>query len=329
MAAYAKGVLWCQRISEPLWHPPPALLRPCLRSSFSTTPRVFVTRRRVKKHDDRDAYARRQAKARKDANLSRQAVLNEERAAQLGDPIRGVESPFVKSFDYDVNAEGHEDTKATSLSMGRINEISPAFATMAEHLDHNITPEELQRALGYSRQLTRPFPPDHLEPDPVKAETERMTWEAHDRSASEAVKRIVCLANGSNMHRTKKNIERIINTFGRHNTEKTLKPKAAAVVTRDTSAPAMERTPRAGPDTGSSEVQIGILTAKIRVLADRYEGENRNDKVNKRNLRLLLHRRQKLLKYMGKKERGSERWQNMVETLGLTPATWQGQIAVE
>ena len=90
-----------------------------------------------------------------------------------------------------------------------------------------------------------------------------------------------------------------------------------------------EATPRVGPDTGSSEVQIGILTAKIRVLADRYEGENRNDKINKRNLRLLLHRRQKLLKYMEKKERGSERWQNMIATLGITPACWKGEIAVE
>ena len=86
---------------------------------------------------------------------------------------------------------------------------------------------------------------------------------------------------------------------------------------------------RAGPDTGSSEVQIGILTAKIRRLADQYEGVSRNDKVNKRNLRLLLHRRQKLLKYMERRERGSGRWYNMIETLGLTEATWKGQIAVE
>lgn len=90
-----------------------------------------------------------------------------------------------------------------------------------------------------------------------------------------------------------------------------------------------EETPRAGPDTGSSEVQIGILTAKIRVLAGEWEGAGRGDKVNKRNLRLLLHRRQKLLRYMQKRERGSGRWENMLEVLGLTEATWKGQIAVE
>ena len=85
---------------------------------------------------------------------------------------------------------------------------------------------------------------------------------------------------------------------------------------------------RGGPDTGSSEVQIGILTAKIRVLANEFEGVSRNDKVNKRNLRLLLHRRQKLLQYLKRKERGSGRWEHMVETLGLTEGTWKGQIEV-
>lgn len=76
-------------------------------------------------------------------------------------------------------------------------------------------------------------------------------------------------------------------------------------------------------------MQIAILTAKIRVLADRWDGVARKDKVNKRNLRLLLHRRQKLLKYMERKERGGDRWRHVIEVLGLTEATWKGQIAVE
>ncbi|KAL9131292.1 MAG: hypothetical protein Q9217_000727 [Psora testacea] len=296
---------------------------------------MAVTRRKVKRFEKRDAYTLRQAKARKDANLSRQALLKEERAKELGDPIRGIETPFVKSFDREVPQKSQKDTEAASLSVEAIKANpdqpppSPAFASKEKHLDHGITHDELQKSLEFSRHLTEPLPSDGPLPDREKAERERMIWAARNRSASEAVQRIISLVNGSSMHQTKKNIERIIETFGRHNTDKTLKPKAAAIVTRDPSVPAMEQTPRAGPDTGSSEVQIGILTAKIRVLADRYEGENRNDKINKRNLRLLLHRRQKLLKYMNKKERGSERWQNMIQTLGLTPATWQGQIAVE
>jgi len=87
-------------------------------------------------------------------------------------------------------------------------------------------------------------------------------------------------------------------------------------------------TPRVGPDTGSSEVQIAILTAKINTLADFLETRGRKDKVNARNLRLLVHRRQKLLRYLRKKERGGERWKHLIETLGLTEATWMGEISM-
>jgi len=89
-----------------------------------------------------------------------------------------------------------------------------------------------------------------------------------------------------------------------------------------------DKTPRAGPDTGSSEVQIAVLTAKIRTLADFLETRGKTDKVNKRNLRLLVHRRQKLLLYLRRKERGGPRWQNIIDTLGLTEGTWRGEISL-
>lgn len=205
-----------------------------------------------------------------------------------------------------------------------------ADASEERHLDHGIKHEELARSLDFSRYLTEPLPlPSTTLDDPNQEAQNRERWEKRDASATEAVQRIVSLTNASSKHRTKKNIERIIESLGRHNTDQILKPKAPAVAKFNPLIPPPEPTPRAGPDTGSSEVQIGILTAKIRVLADRYEGPNRNDKVNKRNLRLLLHRRQKLLAYMERRERGSERWQRMLSTLGLTPACWKGEIAVQ
>lgn len=207
---------------------------------------------------------------------------------------------------------------------------SPAYASEEGHLDHGIKHEELAKSLDFSRYLTEPLPPaSSTIADSVEEAQAHERWQKRDTSATEAVHRIISLTNASSKHRTKKNIERIVDTFGRHKTDQILKPKAPAVVKYNPLVPPLEPTPRAGPDTGSSEVQIGILTAKIRVLADRYEGQNHNDKVNKRNLRLLLHRRQKLLAYMERKERGSERWQKMIGTLGLTPACWKGEIAVE
>ena len=264
--------------------------------------------------------------------MSRQAVLKEQRAKELGDPIRGITTPFVESFDTVVPQTVALDADAVSLEALKANPDkpppSPAHASKEQFLDHGLQHEELYNAMEYSRWLTEPMASAGMESaDSGREFKGHQKWETRDAIAAEAVQRIVSLANSSSKHRTKKNIERIIETFGRHRTDLTLKPKAAAVVENGSNV--AEATPRAGPDTGSTEVQIGILTAKIRVLADRYEGENRNDKINKRNLRLLLHRRQKLLKYMERKERGSERWQNMIETLGITPACWKGEIAVE
>ena len=92
--------------------------------------------------------------------------------------------------------------------------------------------------------------------------------------------------------------------------------------------PPPEKTARAGPDTGSPEVQIAILTTKIRVLAEHLGGLGRKDKVNKRNLQLLVHKRQKLLRYLRRKERGGERWENVIKELGLEDASWKGEISL-
>jgi len=62
------------------------------------------------------------------------------------------------------------------------------------------------------------------------------------------------------------------------------------------------------------------LTVKIRALAKalhRDDGHNTKDKHNKRNLRLMVHRRQKLLKYLKRKEKGGVRYRNVLEALGL------------
>lgn len=281
-----------------------------------------------------DSYAYHQSRQRKAANITRQTELREQRATALGDPIRGVTTPFVESLGSalppETTTSDEELANATpSLSPER-PPPSPAFAADEDHLNYYITKPELEESLDYSRVLSEPLVSLERElADPAKEAEDAKAHEASHQTAYEAISRIVSLGNANNKERTRANIQRIIDTFGRHNTDFQLKPKAPSLQATYSTTAELTPTPRAGPDTGSSEVQIGILTAKIRVLADRYEGPNRNDKVNKRNLRLLLHRRQKLLKYMYKKERGSQRWTNMIEKLGLTEATWKGQIEVK
>lgn len=245
----------------------------------------------------------------------------------MGDPVRGITTPFVESFDTAFpSATVADPSQDAGQTDAFIDSDSPPVQPSAERLNHFISKTDLQKSLELSRHLTNPI---SLIPDTIDPQQEAKAIDSHNGlhlKVSEALSRILSVENASSKHRTRINTQRIIDTFGRHVTDQYMKPKAPAPLPLSARGPRPTATPRAGPDVGSSEVQIGILTAKIRVLADRYANESRKDKVNKRNLRVLLHRRQKLLKYMHKKERGSPRWHHMIEKLGLTEATWRGEI---
>lgn len=191
-----------------------------------------------------------------------------------------------------------------------------------------VTDAELQDVLKQAYVLTKPLV-GAIESQLTGSEAEQR--KAHDKrhaQAKEAMERITALSNGSSRDRFHTNVARIIDEFGRHETDQKLRPKPRGPL-QEAQVAQNDRAPRAGPDTGSSEVQIAILTAKIRALGlALQENRGHKDKHNTRNLRLLVHRRQKLLKYMERKERGSERWTHMLEKLGLTPATWKGEITV-
>lgn len=166
-------------------------------------------------------------------------------------------------------------------------------------------------------------------------DVEEQNKKDHERAA-EAIARITALENGSSKDRMRVNITRCVETFGRHNTDRIFPPRAPTMrvvdgtevhpIRPETNIAATNK--RIGPDTGSSEVQIAILTAKIKTVADFLATRGKGDKHNKRNLRLLVHRRQKLLQYLRKKERGGPRWQHCIETLGLTEGTWKGEISL-
>ena len=158
--------------------------------------------------------------------------------------------------------------------------------------------------------------------DPAREEQELARHAELHAVRREALTRILAPENASGRERLILNKRRVIEKFGRHNTDPEFLGSGRPGVEN-----AVNARERIGPDTGSSEVQIAILTAKIRSLADRLESRTGQfDWINKRNLRLLLHRRQKLLKYFEKKDRGGPRWRRLVETLGLTEATWKGEI---
>lgn len=278
-----------------------------------------------KKH--KDPYALAQAKQRKAANMARREVLAKERKEAMGDPVRGISTPFLESFD---------DVGGSAVLMSTTSSAGPEQRTQIKSgkdalLNHFLTPTELDESIKHSFSLTAPVEAKTRDTvDPVEeAKEKKKHIEGHVR-ATAALARIVSLANASQKDKTRANIRRCVETFGRHNTDQTLRPRAPvnpAFADKNVQGP--DNTPRAGPDTGSSEVQIAILTAKIRVLANQLEAKGgHKDKINKRNLRVLVHRRQKLLQYLRRKERGSDRWQNLVETLGLSEGTWKGEISL-
>ena len=311
---------------------PQATTKQSSSQSFSSSShRAAAKKQKGQHYNARDQYLRQQAKQRREANLSRQAVLQEERAKAMGDPIRGVSTPFLESLDKAQSTQakvGPDADSRQSLADHQSSPPSTAKVVQEKHLNHFLTRDDLAKSLEFSRTLSEPvIRRARGRVDPARERDIIEDHNARDETAREVISRITNLNNASSKEKTMTNIQRIIDRFGRHQTDGVLKPKAPANLSQPNKV-TQQALPRAGPDTGSSEVQIAILTAKIRVLADRYAGENRNDKINKRNLLLLLHRRQKLLKYMEKKERGSGRWQHMVESLGLTEATWKGEISI-
>jgi ribosomal protein S15 len=318
---YARGICKLNQILVCL-RPSPAAPNGSLPVTSKASVATSAQRKRYK-----DPYALAQSKQRKAANAARQKVLQQERKVAFGDPVRGIETPFLRSFD-DV---GGSDVILNVTSTPSPEEGVQIKSTDNVLLNHFLTPSELRDSIERSYNLTKPVPAKvrDLQDPLTEAEDKAKHEEGHAR-ATTAIARIVSLANSSSKDKTRANTQRCIETFGRHNTDLTLRPRPPTnPAIQEGKPPLPEKTSRAGPDTGSSEVQIAILTAKIRVLADALEKKRGpRDKMNKRNLRVLVHRRQKLLSYLRRKERGGDRWQHLIEKLGLSEATWKGEISL-
>lgn len=269
-----------------------------------------------------ERYALAQAEAERAARKESRRAARAKQAIEWGDPVYGATTPFVESFD--SAGQATFSTPRTDADGNPLEEPHP-LPTSPDLLTHNLTRTELAAALDHGYQLTLP---DTSVPGMADPEREAAALSAHAAQhsrASAVLERVFALTNSGSQAIKHANIRRCVEEFGRHNTDKTLRPQPLAAG----QAP-VEKPPRAGKDTGSSEVQIALLTIKIRKLAKELS-QNRGykDKINKRNLTVLVHRRQRLLRYMERKERGSERWTHMLEKLGLTPVTWKGQIVVK
>lgn len=69
-----------------------------------------------------------------------------------------------------------------------------------------------------------------------------------------------------------------------------------------------------GADTGSTEVQVAILTSRIRELTDHMR-IHKKDFHSRRGLLIMVGKRRKLLQYL--KGRDFNRYQSLIQRLGL------------
>lgn len=248
------------------------------------------------------------SRQRKAANLSRRQAVVKERDSAEGDPVESKPTEFIQKLQ---------------------SQLSPNSAPKScdDHFSHFLRRENVKTALEYSKKLTAPIPnAQRAIADPQFEKEEAAKHVRNNENAREAVRRIVSIQNGSSKDRLRVNYMTCIEKFGRHETDKYLPPKPA-VIPHPSMASHPEKTPRVGVDTGSPEVQVAILTSKILNLSRHLETA-KTDRHNKRNLRLLVHRRQKMLKYLRRKERGGPRYQNIMENLGLSDAAWKGEISM-
>jgi len=79
-------------------------------------------------------------------------------------------------------------------------------------------------------------------------------------------------------------------------------------------AQAVQEFQRSPNDTGSSEVQIALLTRNINALSDHFKA-NKHDNHSRRGLLKMVNSRRKLLDYLKSTEHG--RYREILDRLGL------------
>ena len=71
---------------------------------------------------------------------------------------------------------------------------------------------------------------------------------------------------------------------------------------------------RQAEDTGSPEVQVAILTERIRNLTEHFKGHHK-DNHSRRGLLMMVNKRRSLLDYLKKKD--VDRYNALIQKLGL------------
>jgi small subunit ribosomal protein S15 len=93
-----------------------------------------------------------------------------------------------------------------------------------------------------------------------------------------------------------------------------LLPSATVTLTAEAKRDIFTRYGRGDGDTGSTEVQVALLTARINDLTEHLR-EHRKDHHSRRGLLMLVGKRRRLLKYLQSSD--IDRYRQLIQELGL------------
>ena len=85
-------------------------------------------------------------------------------------------------------------------------------------------------------------------------------------------------------------------------------------ITAESKSKVVHEFKRSENDTGSPEVQVALLTARIQHLTDHFK-THKHDHHSRRGLLRLVNQRRSLLDYLKKKD--IQRYRDLIERLGL------------
>jgi small subunit ribosomal protein S15 len=86
------------------------------------------------------------------------------------------------------------------------------------------------------------------------------------------------------------------------------------LISADTKKQVVDEFGRGEADTGSTEVQVALLTARLAQLSEHFK-EHKQDHHSRRGLFKIVSRRRRLLDYLADNE--YERYQALIKRLGL------------
>lgn len=258
---------------------------------------------------------------RKKRNVERQRVLSEERSPSNFDAVKGIETDFTRALLTPARvlaAARSSSSTGTDTTGGSVSVADASLDFNAEEVYRVQTSVEdaLQARLKAatrssdatsSTSASARSPPPAASRGGVRTEGEQLTGLARDLSAleiSEAGKRVASC--------------RIVSLLNANS--RTLQAYNTAFALREFA--------RSAGDTGSSEVQAAVLTTRILALGAHFasQGTARKDKHSWRGYRMLVHKRQKLLKYL--RTESTDRYFDCIGRLGLSDAAVMREISM-